>query len=79
MFILMDGYSNERVTLTGVLAEMLPDIGKMSLCVRIRTRMYDRSEEVQLEILLDSYKPGTREFLGMSSLFFRTRVHEKRC
>jgi hypothetical protein len=62
----MDGYYNERVTLTGVLAEMLPSIGKISLCVRIRTRTYDRSDEVQLEVLLDGYKPNTRGFLGMS-------------
>jgi hypothetical protein len=55
---------NEHVDLTGVLSEMLSGVGRISLCMRTRCRAFDRSEEVQIQLLLDGYKPDTRKFLN---------------
>jgi hypothetical protein len=64
----MDDFYNGKVTLTGIITETVPKIGKLALCVRIRTREYERDEEVVLDVYLDAYKPNTQEFLGLSQV-----------
>jgi hypothetical protein len=42
----MDCIYNEHVSLTGLLSEMLPGVGRISLCMKTQSRAFDRSEEV---------------------------------
>jgi hypothetical protein len=64
----MDDLYNEKVTLTGIITEMIPKIRKLSLCIRVRAGRYDHDEEVVLDVYLDGFKPNTREFLGLSQI-----------
>jgi hypothetical protein len=64
----MDCGYNQHVSLTGLQSEMLPDVGRISLCVRTQCHAFDKADEVQLQVLLDGYKPGTREFLSKSQI-----------
>jgi hypothetical protein len=65
---LMEVFCNKDVTLTYVIAEALLKIGRMSLCIRIGGKSFDKSEMVQLQILLDAYKENVQEFLGQSMI-----------
>lgn len=44
----MDCIYNDHVSLMDLLSEILPGVGRASLCVRTQCRGFDRGEEVQI-------------------------------
>jgi hypothetical protein len=62
----MDVFCNDEVALTGVIAETIYGIGKMSLCMRLGGKSFNRDEKVQFQALLDPYRESSSEFQGLS-------------
>jgi hypothetical protein len=59
---------NPSVCLSGTQAETADGVGKITLSARVCPSSTVRGEEVQILLMLDVYKPNTREFSGPSVL-----------